>query len=255
MLSIKTYAPASGLSFLLLAAILLSGGLTATPLRAEPAALIVTGLSPTEEDAAQLLSLATETRRLLIARGFPESRVDILQSNVTREAVLKKIQAVTVSTNDEFWLVLYGISGRSRGNQPAFQVRGPRLTAADLKPALDAIPAFQFVFIGTGNGGGFLPVLQGSRRTVLSATREEGEPDQPRFPEAWLKALQENPGAPFVTLAARAAALVDAEYTENHLAQSEHSRLADPVTGTILEPPFGVNLDSTNQVVDTIKTK
>ena len=218
-------------------------------------ALIVTGISPSDNDAAKFLSLATETKRLLVERGFPESRVEILHDNVTRDLVLQKLQAVTASTNDEFWLVFYGISGRSRGNQPAFQVSGPRLTAADLKLALDAMPARQFVFIGTGNGGGFLPVLQGGRRTVLSATREEGEPDQPRFPDAWLKSFGENPHALFEVVAARTAAAVDAEYSQSHLAQSEHSRLADPATGKILEPPFGVNLDATNSPAASPKDK
>jgi hypothetical protein len=234
----------------LLAVLLVSWVQAAAP-AAESSALIVTGISPTADDAAKFLSLATETKRLLVERGLPESRVEILHENVTRDLVLRKLQAVTASTNDEFWLVLYGISGRSRGNQPAFQVVGPRLTAADLKLALDAIPARQFVFIGTGDSGGFLPVLQNGRRTILSATKEEGEPDQPRFPDAWVKAFGENPKAPFAVIAARAAAGVDAEYSELHLAQAEHSRLADPATGKILEPPFGVNLNATNSPAAT----
>ena len=236
----------AGHAYYLLLAGLLLAWFQALSSAAESGALIVTGLSPSAEDAAKFLSLATETKRLLVERGLPESRVEILQEKVTRDLVLQKLQAVTAGTNDEFWLVLYGLSGRSRGNQPAFQVGGPRLTAADLKLALDAIPARQFVFIGTGDSGGFLPVLQGDRRTVLSATREEGEPDQPRFPDAWLKTFGENLKAPFEVIAARAAAAVDAEYTKSHLAQSEHSQLADPATGKILEPPFDVNLEATN---------
>jgi hypothetical protein len=232
--------------FHLLLAVLLVSGFQAVAPAAESSALIVTSISPMPDDATNWLSLATETKRLLVERGLPENRVEILDENVTRDLVLKKLQAVSTSTNEEFWLVLYGISGRSRGNQPAFQVSGPRLTAADLKLALDAIPARQFVFIGTGDSGGFLPVLQDGRRTILSATKEEGEPDQPRFPDAWVKAFGENPKAPFAVIAARAAADVDAEYSELHLAQDEHSRLADPATGKILEPPFGVNLNATN---------
>lgn len=213
---------------------------------AAPAALIVTGMSPSDDGAAKFLSLATNTKNLLVQRGFLESRVEILHKNVTRELVLQKLRAVNVATNDEFWLVLYGISGRTRGNQPAFQVRGPRLTAADLKIALDAIPARQFVFIGTGDSGGFLPMVQAARRTVLSATREEGEPDLPRFLDAWVKAFGNNPHAPFKVLAAQAAADVAADYPARHLAQDEHSLLADPATGKILDPPFGVNLKTTN---------
>jgi hypothetical protein len=235
-----------GCSFNLLLAVLLVSGFQAVALAAESSALIVTGISPTADDAAKFLSLATETKRLLVQRGLPENRVEILHENVTRNLVLQKLHAATASTNDEFWLVLYGISGRTHGNQPAFQVGGPRLTAVDLKLALDAIPARQFIFIGIGDSGDFLPVLQNGRRTVLSATKGEGEPDQPRFPDAWVKAFGENPKASFELIAARAAAGVDAEYSELHLAQGEHSRLADPATGKILEPPFGMNLNATN---------
>jgi hypothetical protein len=230
----------------LLLAVLLASWLQTAASAAEAGALIVTGISPSADDAAKFLSLASETKRLLVERGLPEGRVEVLHENATRDLVLQKLQAVSTSTNDEFWLVLYGISGRTRGNQPAFQVSGPRLTAADLKLALDAIPGRQFVFIGTSDSGGFLPVLQSDRRTVLSATKEEGEPDLPRFLDAWVQAFGENPKAPFEVIAARAAAGVDAEYSALHLAQAEHSRLADPATGKILEPPFGVNLNLTN---------
>ena len=94
----------------LLAVLLVSWVQAAAP-AAESSALIVTGISPTADDAAKFLSLATETKRLLVERGLPESRVEILHENVTRDLVLRKLQAVTASTNDEFWLVLYGISG------------------------------------------------------------------------------------------------------------------------------------------------
>ena len=78
----------------------------------------------------------------------------------------------TCSADDEFWLVLYGHGGRSQGGAPAFQVSGPRLTAPDLKTALDAIPARQqYVFIGTSNSGAFLPVLRSPRRTIACVAR------------------------------------------------------------------------------------
>ncbi len=213
---------------------------------AQSGALIVAGMSPSPEDAAVFQALADKTRQVLITRGLPAAHVEVLSENVTRQLVLDKLHAVTASTNDEFWLVLYGVSGKSRGGQPALQVGGPRFTADDLKTALDSIPARQFVFIGTGNAGGFLPVLQDRRRTVLSATQADGEPDQPRYPDLWLEVFGEDPRAPFNRIAAEAAARVDATYASSHLAQSEHSLLADPATGQILGPPFGVDLTVTN---------
>jgi len=222
------------------------------PLWASSSALIVTGLSGQASNAEEFQRLAMETKRLLVERGIPAAQVDVLDGKVTRDTVLRKLQSAAGSSDgDEFWLVLYGLGGRAQGGVPAFQLSGPRLTAQDLKTALDAIPARQFVFLGTSDSGAFLPLLQDSRRTVLSATKENGEDDWPRFPGAWVSAFSENPKASLARIAARAAALVEEDYKASNLAQSEHARLADPVTGTILEPPFGVNLTRTNDPAQT----
>ncbi len=219
-----------------------SVGVTKT--RAASGALIVAGLSGTSANAEEFERLSGETKRLLAERGVPLENVQTLGGKATREIILQRLTAAagTCSAEDEFWLVLYGHGGRSQGGAPAFQVSGPRLTAPDLKTVLDAIPARQFVFIGTSDSGAFLPVLQSPRRTTLSATRADGENGQPRFPGAWVSALAENPKAAFAVVAARAAALNEKEYISSSLALTEHPRLADPSTGTVLEAPFGVTL-------------
>ena len=205
-------------------------------------ALIVTGLSGSSENEEDFQQLATNTKQLLVARGFPADQVVVL-TDATRDAILRALKpAANPGDGDEFWLVLFGHSGVSQGGVPAFQVHGPRFTATDMKSALDAMPGKQFVMIGTNSSGGFLPVLQDKRRTIVSATKEEGQYDQPRFPEQWVAAFGENPKAPFAWIAARASALVDQLYQNEGIVETETARLADPVTGTILEPPFGQNL-------------
>jgi hypothetical protein len=212
-------------------------------LRAASRALIVTGLTGSSENSEDFAQLTADTKRLLVARGFPAAQIQVLDTKVTRDLILEALKpAPGDSSSDEFWLVLYGHSGISRGGIPAFQVSGPRLTAGDLKTALDALPSRQFVLIGTETSGGFLPILQSPRRTVVSATKGEGQSDQPRFPEKWVQAFSENPKAAFPWIAARAASLVDDEYKNSGLVQTESSRLADPVSGNILEPPFGQDL-------------
>jgi len=209
------------------------------PAPSGPAALIVVGL--TASDAPEKVgTLAEETRQSLIQRGFPESHVEVLSGKVTRDQILQRLNDYAASVRDEFWLVLLGHSARIAGGVPAFQVSGVRLTANDLKGALDAIPGRQFVFIGTGDSGGFLPVLSDARRSVLSATRAEGEPDQPRFLSAWVREFSRDTKASFTEIAARAAAAVDAIYLGGKMAQAEHAQFADPVTGKILDAPFGV---------------
>ncbi|MFA7345167.1 MAG: transglutaminase domain-containing protein [Terrimicrobiaceae bacterium] len=213
------------------------------PLQASSSALIVTGLSGSSQNTEEFARLAAETKRLLAERGIPADQIGVLGGKVDRETVLQKLRAAAAgSADDDFWLVLFGHGGKARGGAPAFQISGPRLTAGDLKSALDAIPARQYVFIGTGASGAFLPLLQNSRRVVLSATKEDGESDLPRLPAEWVNAFSENPKAAFPRIAARAAELVGEKYKNENLAQGEHARLADPVTGTILAPPFGVDL-------------
>jgi RNA polymerase sigma factor (sigma-70 family) len=212
-----------------------------TPATPGPSALIVVGLLAS--DAPEPIeALATQTKNNLVARGWAADHVEILSGKVTREQILQKLHSLAGSSRDECWLVLLGQCGKAQGGVPAFQVAGPRLTAPDLKAALDAIPGRQFVFIGTGNAGSFLPALCNERRTVLSATQAEGEPDQPRFLPAWVKEFAATPQAPLAEIAARAAEDVSEQCKQGNMAQSEHAQLTNPTTGKILDAPFGVNL-------------
>ena len=192
-----------------------------TPATPGPAALIVVGLLAS--DAPEPIeALAAQTKSNLVARGWDAARIEILSGKVSREQILKKLQGYAGLAPDEFWLVLLGQCGKAQGDVPAFQVAGPRLTAPDLKLALDAFPGRQFVFIGAGNAGGFLPPLQSDRRTILSATQAEGEPDQPRFLPACVKEFAATPRAPLAEIAARASADIicfispQAEQTATH---------------------------------------
>lgn len=211
-----------------------------TPAAPGSAALIVVGLLAS--DAPEPIeSLAAQTKSNLVSRGWDATQVEILSGKVTRDQILEKLRHLGGAARGEMWLVLLGQCAKAQGGVPAFQVAGPRLTAPELKTALDAIPGRQFVFIGTGNAGGFLPVLRDPRRTVLAATQAEGEPDQPRFLPAWVKEFSATPRAPVEEFAARAAADVSNQCRQANIAQSEHAQLADPVTGKILDAPFGVN--------------
>jgi RNA polymerase sigma factor (sigma-70 family) len=212
-----------------------------TPATPGPSALIVVGLLAS--DAPEPIeALAEQTKNDLVARGWDAGHVEILSGKVTRDQILQKLHGYAGSARDEFWLVLLGQCGQAQGGTPAFQVAGPRLTAPDLRAALDAIPGRQFVFIGTGSAGGFLDPLRSERRTVLAATQAEGEPDQPRFLPAWVKEFAATPKAPLAEIAARAANDVSEQCKQGNMAQSEHAQLADAASGKILAAPFGVKM-------------
>ncbi len=158
------------------------------PVLASQNALIVVGTTGGPSVATDLTAAAQDIHDGLVQRGFAPEAIEVLRAQtpddkVTSERIrqsLKKRQ--TLVTSDEFWLVLLGFSGRNEEGVPAFQVAGPRLSASELKVALDAIPAKQFVLVGTSDSGGFVPILLSKNRSVLAATREEGEIDLPRFP-------------------------------------------------------------------------
>jgi hypothetical protein len=217
------------------------------PLLAKQDALVIMGTTGSPSVTTDLTAAAKDIHDGLIQRGFAPDAVEILKAQtpddkVTVDRILESLKKrQTLAATDEFWVILLGFSGRSEEGAPAFQVSGPRLTAANLKTALDSIPARQFVLVGTSDSGSFVPILLTKNRSVLAATREEGEIDLPRFPLSWAAALKENPRAGWKEIAARAAELTEKEYADNSLAESEHARLGDPESGAILEAPFGVD--------------
>jgi transglutaminase-like putative cysteine protease len=209
-------------------------------------ALIVVGLTGSETDRDNFVSIADQVRKGLVQRGFKPETITTLgtdaKNKISREAILKAIQSTagSLQTADDFWLILLGHSGRASDNQPAFQVKGTRLTAGDLQGALRGLKARQTIFIGTENGAAYIPLLKNDRSLILAATDAEGEINQPRFPEKWAAALSENPTWTPVQVAARASQLVEKEYESNMLAQGENAKLYDPISDKILSAPFGV---------------
>jgi hypothetical protein len=195
-------------------------------------ALIVTGLTAGEEDAGTWRSCTDATVKGLEKKGVPAASIRILPDSpshpATRESILKALQAAeSLGENDEFWLVLYGYCGRTIDSQPAYQVRGDRLTASDLKKALSRIKARKFVLLGASQSGGFLPFLRDSRTCAVSATSEEFEINKPRYPEFWSRTLQSKPELSFKQTAVQTASLVVDEYRRLNFAESEHSRILD----------------------------
>ena len=206
-------------------------------IQASPRAFIVLGLSANETQAARLAAIATTTREGLLARGLPADSIHTLApapgEPLRREAILAALAPDSAIT--ETWLVLLGTSASARDGQPAFQVSGPRLTAADLASALTALPGQKFVVIATSASGGFLPPLLALPDVeAAAATADRGEISEPRFAEFWAETLVARPSADFAALAAEAATRVAAFYNSQSLAQGENARLIDRTSGRII---------------------
>jgi hypothetical protein len=228
-------------------ALILCLGALEWPASAAPHALIIVGSTGSVSIGDDLAQSGATIKGALIQRGFDASAVDLVVAppggpKVTRDAVLAQLKAEQgLASSDEFWLVLLGFGGRTADGSPAFQVSGPRVTVADLKAALDAIPARQYVFIGTSDSGAFVAPLLKARRDVLSATAEEGEIDLPRFPGNWAQSLAADPHGSWKKIAAAASDATNKAYDTNGLALGEHARLGDSATGHVLAAPFGVD--------------
>jgi hypothetical protein len=211
-------------------------------------ALIVVGLATDEEQAQRLREQAEACRAAFARRGFAASRITVLpraaQGNATREDILTHVRSMP-SSLEESWLVLLGNAANARDGRPAFQIRGPRFSADDLKDAADALPGKTYVVVGTCRSGGFLPsLLTLSGVEAVAATSDQGEVNEPRFMALWTKAMNEDPEAAFDDLAARASAQVQAFYRTNHLGQTEHayridwnSRRVVAVSSDVTSPP------------------
>lgn len=214
---------------------------------AAPRAVIVVGLSTSESQSARLGETASSLREGFIARGITADAITLLApapgAPLRRESVLA---ALAPSSADETWLVLLGTSAPGRDGQPAFQLSGPRLTAADLAKAVAALPGKKYLVIATSASGGFLPPLLALPDVeATAATADSGQISEPRFAAFWAEALAAQPRASFSRLAAAAAERVAAYYGEHSLAQSESARLIDRATGSIIEAPFNIASEST----------
>ncbi len=209
-------------------------------------ALILVGLTTNDTQADRLLEAAESIQDSLLKRGFDPSSVLLYTPEagrpLRRDRVLAALApSTTASAADETWIVLLGTSAPDRSGQPAFQITGPRLTAADLTTAVSALPGKKFVVVATSASGGFLPPLLALPNVeAVAATRDTGQISEPRFAPFWAEALAAQPSAPFATLAAETAKRVATYYQENSFAQSETARLIDRTgpAARIVEAPF-----------------
>ena len=224
--------------------------LTFLPAQAARRAVIVVGLTAGEVQSDRLQTAANLAKTGLLTRGFPPADITLLgvpaSARAKRDAILAALAPhSSAAPDDETWIILFG-TATTRAGQPAFQVSGPRLTAADLATAVAALPGQKNVVIATAGSGGFLPPLLALPDVeAVAATADSGEINEPRFAEFWPQALTQNPEAIFAELAATTAANVERFYEETGLAQGEHARLIDRATGTILEAPFAPELLAT----------
>ncbi len=210
------------------------------PATAATTALIVVGLTADEKDTTLWRVTADEIRAGLVARGVAAPNITILSADggspVTRDGLLAAMAKIqTASGKDgECWVVLLGHSAPGRDGAPAFQLRGPRLTAGDLHDALAGFTGPTYVLLGTELSTDYLTLLK--TLPHCTAVAASNGPMTPRFTGFWADELSANPKATFAQLAFAAAAHVATYYKDGGLAQSENASLL--AGQDIYEAPF-----------------
>lgn len=109
----------------------------------------------------------------------------------TRDAVDAAVTrlAAQARPGDRVFIVLIG-HGASATGDARFNLPGPDLAAADFARLVGRFGAQQVVFVNTASAsGGFVAALSGSGRTIITATRTDGERNQTRYGEFFAEAL------------------------------------------------------------------
>lgn len=163
----------------------------ASATHAESVVVIVEGLGGNEHYrsrfASEVTTIEAAARTLVPA---PSLRV-FREADADRDALLAYLGEVadTVGEDDLFYLFLVG-HGSYDDEEYKFNIRGPDLTDAELKSALDAIPSRNQLVVNTSSASGAAAdSWTDERRIVISATRSGGERHATFFGEHFAAAL------------------------------------------------------------------
>jgi hypothetical protein len=170
--------------------------------------VVVVGLAGDEENAARFDGWAASLVDAAQTRyGLPADHVTYLGEDPgrdraritgrsTREGIEAAVGRIAAAARpgDRVFIVLIGHGATATG-EPRFNLPGPDLTAAEFGRLLSRLAALQVVFANTASASGsFIPALAGKDRTVVTATRTDGERNQTRFAEFFVEAYATDAG-------------------------------------------------------------
>jgi hypothetical protein len=165
--------------------------------------LVIVGLGGDHENAERFHRWASAIVDAAKERyGLPQASVVYLgedpardaariSGRATREAIDAAVTrlASQARPGDLVCIVLIG-HGASATGEARFNLPGPDLAAADFARLVGRFGAQQVVFVNTASAsGGFVAALSGKGRTIITATRTDGERNQTRYGEFFAEAL------------------------------------------------------------------
>ncbi len=214
---------------------------------AAPYDLIVCGSGGDDEYRRQFAEWGHRLRKTLIEpMGHPEENVLLLteaagEGSATWKATSAETIAEAIRTlqprlteDDDLFVYLIG-HGSFLREISRFHVPGPDPTAEDFKGLLEPLAPRRLVVINSASAGaGFINVLSGPDRIILTATKSVNEKNATRFMEFFLQGLEEgsadvNRDERISVLEAgrQAAALTEAWYVSEGLISTEHGLIDD----------------------------
>ncbi|MEW5981096.1 MAG: C13 family peptidase [Acidobacteriota bacterium] len=115
-------------------------------------------------------------------------RITDRSTSANIQASVEKLVA-RARPGDRVFIVLIG-HGAAAAGAPRFNLPGPDLAAKDFAALLDRFTAQSVTLVNTASAsGGFVATLSGRDRTIITATRTDGERNQARFGEFFAEAL------------------------------------------------------------------
>ncbi len=169
----------------------------ATPAAGQGYLVVVTGIAGDAPSRASFHEWASALAAAAPRLGLPDSHVIYLSENPTRTAtrstkanVERTLRAIAARAGPDDPVVLVLIGHGSDRGEPQFNLPGPDLSAAELAALLSGFAARRVAVINTASAsGGFVPVLSGPGRIVITATKSGHERNQTRFPRYFVDAL------------------------------------------------------------------
>ena len=225
--------------------------------------LVVVGAAGAEEYGKQFVEWAAHWR-LAAKKGDAEFIAVGLNSNADgksdKDALAGILQAAKTESNAPLWIVLIG-HGTFDSRVAKFNLRGPDITATDLKTWLDGVKRPVALINCASCSAPFINAVSGSRRVILTATKDGSQFQLTRFGEAMSLAiggteadLNQDGQVSLLEAAAFASGRTDEFYTSSGRLATEHSLLDDSGDGlgSRLSDFKGAQLDVTgdNTAVD-----
>ncbi len=190
-------------------------------------------LSSTLVDAAAMRYQIAPERVLYLAEREDTPGAHARSTKASIEEVFAGLADVAPADARIFVIVIG--HGSALGGSPTFQIPGPDIAASDFATLFGRFPTQEIVFVALSSAsGGFIPVLSGPRRTVITATKSDFERNETVFPIHFVEALtgdgadvDKDDRVSVLEAFAYARREVERVYAQDNRLQTEHALIDD----------------------------